>query len=154
MKHLPFFKLSKTKIIAACGLFQLIITVSASAQSPTPKIKKDAKWTHRAVLLQTLKSADNYNMLKLDEMVLPPGSTDTIKHQHMAHLAGFIIEGEVTSKMKDKPAQTFTKGQAFYEYPGEVHEYLKNNNPDKPAKILLYYLYRNEADLYRKVDEN
>src|SRR3981081_1878970 len=56
--------------------------------------------------------------------------------------------------MKDKSPQTFTAAQAFYEYPGEVHEYLKNTSPDKQAKILLYYLYKKDAPLYRKADDN
>ena len=142
----------QTKIVTALAVLQLAIATGVHAQLPISNIKKDTAWTHRAVLLQTLKNAGNYNLLKLDEMTLPPGSIDTIKHQHLAHLTGFVLEGKVISKMKDKPAQIFVTGQAFYEYPGQVHEYLKNSSPDKPAKILLYYLYKKEADLYRKVD--
>jgi hypothetical protein len=44
--------------------------------------------------------------------------------------------------MKDKPPHAFTAGPAFYEYPGEVYEYIKNTNTHKQALILLYYLYK------------
>lgn len=70
------------------------------------------------------------------------------QHSNAAHLVGYTLEGEVITKMKDKPAQTFKAGDAFYEYPDEVHEYLKNTSKTHQAVILLYYQHKKDATLY------
>jgi len=137
-------------LITIAGIFYLL-AIPAAGKAQTDSAKKTSSWKHRLILVQPLKEKDNhYDEIKMDEMSLPPGSSDSIRHQHMAQLTGYILEGTVVTKMKNKPPQTLLAGQAFYEYPGEVHEYLKNNDPVKPAKILLYYLYKKDAVLYQK----
>ena len=107
------------------------------------------KWTHRLVLDQALQSTSaDLEQIKVDEMTIPAGGEDTVTHRHTAHLVGYVLEGEVITKMKDKPAQTFKTGQAFYEYPDEIHEFLKNTSKTSRAVILLYYQHKKDAVLY------
>jgi quercetin dioxygenase-like cupin family protein len=82
-------------------------------------------------------------------MIIPPGSTDSVQHQHTAHLVGYVLEGEIITKMKNKSPQKISMGQSFYEFPDEVHEYIKNNSLQRQARILLYYLYNKKAVLYK-----
>ena len=108
-------------------LFLLAIPGFGQDHTHSDISKKEEKWTHRIVLMQSLRdSCNNMQEVKVDEMTIPGGSIDTIKHRHNAQLVGYILEGEVITKMKGKSPQTFKVGQAFYEFPNEVHEYLKN----------------------------
>ena len=133
------------------GFFSFLLATSSAqtTQATNHGVKKEG-WHHREVMVQSLHNAIVYDKLKLDEMTIPPGAIDSIRHRHMAQLVGYILEGSVETKMRNKPAQQLGTGQAFYEYPGEVHEYIRNTNPDKPAKILLCYLYKKDAALYRQ----
>ena len=133
--------------------FVTAITGSAIAQdhshASTAAPDRSAKWTHRLVLDQSLQSTlPDLEQIKIDEMTIPAGGEDTVKHRHTAHLIGYVLEGEVITKMKDKPAQTFKAGQAFYEYPDEVHESIKNTSKVNRAVILLYYQHKKDAVLY------
>lgn len=125
------------------------ISVAQHDHASTPAPDRAAKWTHRLVLDQSLQSTSpDLEQIKVDEMTIPAGAEDTVTHRHTAHLVGYVLEGEVITKMKDKPAQTFKAGQAFYEYPDEVHEFLKNTSKTNRAVILLYYQHKKDAVLY------
>jgi len=133
--------------------FAIAVASTAGAQdhshTSTAATDRAAKWTHRLVLDQALHSTSpDLEQIKVDEMTIPAGAEDTVTHRHTAHLVGYVLEGEVITKMKDKPAQTFKAGQAFYEYPDEVHEYLKNTSKTSRAVILLYYQHKKDAVLY------
>jgi quercetin dioxygenase-like cupin family protein len=137
-------------------IFACVTAVTAStamaqdhSHGTTPAADRTTKWTHRLVLDQSLNSSSaDLEQLKVDEMTIPPGGEDTVTHRHTAHLVGYVVEGEVITKMKDKPAQTFKAGQAFYEYPDEIHESLRNTSKLNRAVILLYYQYKKDAVLY------
>ena len=83
------------------------------------------------------------------QLLVPARAKDTIAHHHDCQLIGYIAEGEVITKMKDKDPIHLTKGQVFYEYPNEIHESLINPNKKKKALIILYYLYNTGANLYK-----
>ena len=145
-KQFHFFRRKKIKPVLA--LILCLITVSALAQHDNHKIKS-TRWQHKLIMQQLLQDSTLARTeIKLDEMTIPPGSIDTIQHQHNAQLVGYILEGDIITKMKNKAAQTLHAGEAFYEYPNEVHEYLKNINATKPVRILLYYLYKTGDSLY------
>jgi drug/metabolite transporter (DMT)-like permease/quercetin dioxygenase-like cupin family protein len=144
---------SKLKAVTALLLCLFFVTTRSQTHEQKNLQKKSAAWKHRLILIQALKdSSNNDEEIKLDEMIIPPGGSDTISHQHTAHLTGYLLEGEVITKMRKKPPQTIKTGQAFYEFPDEVHEYIKNTSLHKQARVLLYYLYKKNAALYKKVD--
>lgn len=91
--------------------------------------------------------------IKVALFTVPAGAVDLTKHVHDCQLVGYILEGEVITKLKDKAPQHLKKGDVFYEFPNEVHESLQNPNEKMEAKILLYYLFNTGAVLYKKVDE-
>ena len=90
--------------------------------------------------------------IKVALFTVPAGALDLTKHVHDCQLVGYILEGEVITKLKDKAPQHLKKGEVFYEFPNEVHESLQNPNEKMDAKILLYYLFNKGAVLYKKVD--
>jgi quercetin dioxygenase-like cupin family protein len=85
--------------------------------------------------------------------IVPAGVVDTVAHIHDCELIGYILEGEVISKMKNKQPRHLKKGDVFYEFPNEVHESLQNPDNEKEAKILLYYLFNKGATLYKKLSK-
>ncbi len=162
-----FLNLPKYKVAFVCSIARFpllkfvtsllfcilsVVVLSQTIQTPLPQNTK--AWKHRLIMIQTLEdSLHNEEAIKLDEMIIPAGAMDTILHQHTAHLIGFILEGEIITKMKNKPPQFLKTGQAFYEFPDEIHEYIKNNSQRKQARILLYYLYNKNAALYKTAIE-
>lgn len=90
--------------------------------------------------------------IKVALFTVPAGAIDLTKHVHDCQLIGYILEGEVITKLKDKVPQHLKKGDVFYEFPNEVHESLQNPNEKMEAKILLYYLFNAGAVLYKKVE--
>ncbi len=75
----------------------------------------------------------------------------TTKHVHDCPPIGYVLEGQIITKLKNKPEQHLKKGDVFYEFPNEVDEMLWNPDPTIGAKILLYYLYNKSATLYKKL---
>jgi quercetin dioxygenase-like cupin family protein len=136
-------------ILCFIGMVAATNGIAQDHNHATTTTDRTAKWTHRLVLDQALQSTSpDLEQIKVDEMTIPAGSEDTVTHRHTAHLVGYVLEGEVTTKMRNKPAQTFKAGEAFYEYPDEIHEYLKNTSKTNRAVILLYYQHKKDAVLY------
>ena len=49
-----------------------------------------------------------------------PGESSAA-HRHPGITIGYVLEGEIRSKIGDGPEQTYTPGQMFFENPGELH---------------------------------
>ncbi|MEP7321902.1 MAG: cupin domain-containing protein [Saprospiraceae bacterium] len=115
---------------------------------------KNTKWEHTAIFNKSFTdSLYAGEEITVVNFIVPPGGRDTVVHQHDCQLIGYIAEGEVITKMKDKAPLHLTRGQVFYEYPNEVHESLINPDPKNYAVIILYYLYQKGAVLYKKLDK-
>lgn len=84
-------------------------------------------------------------------LTVPAGAFDTTSHVHDCHLVGYVLEGRLVTRLKGKEPQYLNGGDVFYEFPNEVHKSLQNLNGDKEARILLYYLFKDGAILYKRV---
>lgn len=116
----------------------------------TPSTTK--RWEHIKIFGQPFSdSSFNGKEVQVVHFTVPAGGRDTIVHVHDCHLIGYILEGQVITKLKNKPEQLLKKGEVFYEFPNEVHESLRNPDKEHDAKILLYYLYNKNAVLYRRL---
>jgi quercetin dioxygenase-like cupin family protein len=109
------------------------------------------EWSHIPVFTQSFTDSSFAGKeVQLVNFTIPAGAIDSIAHQHNCHLIGYILEGQVITKLKDKPAQHLKKGNVFYEFPNEIHESIQNPDKKKEAIILLYYLFDKGASLYKK----
>jgi len=79
---------------------------------------------------------------------VPPGGTDTKPHKHSCELVGNALEGEIETKMGNEAAKKYKSGEVFYEYPYQLHESIRNVNPDKVARILLFYVLTTGTKVY------
>lgn len=107
---------------------------------------------HKVIFHQAFTdSSFNGKEVQMVHFTVPAGAIDTVVHVHDCQLIGYILEGQVITKLKNKPEQYLKKGDVFYEFPNEVHELLRNPDQIAEAKILLYYLYTKNAILYKKL---
>ena len=111
------------------------------------------KWEHKPIFRQAFTDSSFVGKeIQVAHFTVPAGAIDPVVHVHDCELVGYILEGEVITKLKDKPALHLKKGDVFYEFPNEVHESLQNPDTKVDAKILLYYLFDTGAVLYKKLD--
>jgi quercetin dioxygenase-like cupin family protein len=76
-------------------------------------------------------------MLTLD---IPPGGGSP-PHRHPGHhIFGYVLEGAYAIKLDDGPEKTLTKGETFYEAPGQLHAVSRNASETTPAKVLVVIL--------------
>jgi quercetin dioxygenase-like cupin family protein len=132
----------------------LFVSIICSAQHEHSTSNNSKKWNVRPIFNQAFSDSSFAGKeIQVAVFTVPAGAIDTLKHIHDCHLVGYILEGEVVTKLKNKPPQHLKKGDTFYEFPNEVHESLQNVNKNKDAKILLYYLFNRGATLYKKIEK-
>lgn len=136
-------------LIAFLSLFGSII---CSAQHHHATENTPKKWDVKPIFNQAFTDSSFAGKeIQVALFTVPAGAIDTVSHIHDCHLIGYVLEGELITKLKNKPPQHLKKGDIFYEFPNEVHESLQNLNKERDARILLYYLFNNGAILYKKL---
>jgi quercetin dioxygenase-like cupin family protein len=134
--------------ISFLGLFVSIICSGQHHAAETAS----KKWEVKPIFVQAFTDSSFAGKeVRVAIFTVPAGAIDTVRHIHDCHLIGYIVEGEVITKLKNKPPQHLKAGDAFYEFPNEVHESLQNLNSESDAKNLLYYLFDSGATLYKKL---
>jgi quercetin dioxygenase-like cupin family protein len=73
-------------------------------------------------------------MLTLD---IPPGGGSPMHRHPSAHIFGYVLEGAYKTKLDDGAETVLTKGQTFYEAPGQLHAVSRNASDTEPAKVLV-----------------
>jgi quercetin dioxygenase-like cupin family protein len=74
-------------------------------------------------------------MITLD---IPPGGGSP-PHRHPGHhIFGYVLEGIYKLKLDQEPERLLTKGQTFYEAPGQLHAVSANGSRSEPAKVLAF----------------
>jgi quercetin dioxygenase-like cupin family protein len=67
-------------------------------------------------------------------------STKTSCDARPDHTFGYVLEGAYKIKLDNGPATVMTKGQTFYEAPGQLHAVSRNASDIEPAKVLVVML--------------
>jgi quercetin dioxygenase-like cupin family protein len=73
-------------------------------------------------------------MLTLD---IPPGGGSPMHRHPSAHIFGYVLEGAYKTKLDNGAETVLTKGQTFYEAPGQLHAVSRNASDTEPAKVLV-----------------
>jgi quercetin dioxygenase-like cupin family protein len=79
-------------------------------------------------------------MITLD---IPPGGGSPPHRHPGAHNFGYVLEGAYRIKLDSGSETVLTKGQTFYEAPGQLHAVSRNASETEPAKVLVVVV--NEA---------
>lgn len=115
---------------ALIGAFGLGVVV-AQQQTPTTKITP--------LMKQVIADFPGHEvtMITLD---IPPGG-GSLPHRHPGHHTfGYVLEGTYKIKLDNAPETSLTKGQTFYEAPGQLHAVSRNASDTEPAKVLVMML--------------
>jgi quercetin dioxygenase-like cupin family protein len=69
---------------------------------------------------------------------IPPGG-GSAPHRHPGHhIFGYVLEGTYRIRLDDGPETILTKGQTFYEAPGQLHAVSANASQTEAAKVLAF----------------
>jgi quercetin dioxygenase-like cupin family protein len=105
------------------------VSVPASAQQPPAATKVTT------LLQQVLADLPGREvvMVTLD---IPPGG-GSAAHRHPGHhIFGYVLEGSYKIKLDQGAETVLSKGQTFYEAPGQLHAVSANASQTEPAKVL------------------
>ena len=103
-------------------------TVAAQQQAPATKVSQ--------LMKQTLADVPGREVMMII-LDLPPGGGSPAHRHPGAHNFGYVLEGAYKIKLDNGPETVVTKGQTFYESPGQLHAVSKNASETEPAKVLV-----------------
>lgn len=113
----------------------LALTVTMSAAVPVMAQQAPPATKVTALLKQVLADVPGreVTMITLD---IPPGG-GSAPHRHPGHhVFGYVLEGSYKLKLDQGEEKILTKGQTFYEAPGQLHAVSANASATEPAKVL------------------
>jgi quercetin dioxygenase-like cupin family protein len=111
-------------------------TVPAMAQQATPATTvATPATTVTALLKQALTDVPGREVMVIT-LDIPPGGGSP-PHRHPGHhVFGYVLEGSYKLKLDQGDEKILTKGQTFYEAPGQLHAVSANGSATEPAKVL------------------
>ena len=118
----PFFG-----VVALAAAFHLG-TVAAQQQAPATKVNQ--------LMKQTLADVPGREVMMIT-LDIPPGGGSPAHRHPGAHNFGYVLEGAYKIKVDGGPETVLTKGQTFYEAPGQLHAVSSNASNTEPAKVLV-----------------
>jgi quercetin dioxygenase-like cupin family protein len=118
----------------AFALFGFIALAAAfhlgtvAAQAPATKVTQ--------LMKQTLGDVPSREAMMIILDIPPAGGSPVHRHPG-AHIFGYVLEGAYKTKIDGGPETILTKGQTFYEAPGQLHAVSSNASNTEPAKVLV-----------------
>jgi quercetin dioxygenase-like cupin family protein len=103
---------------------------SVAAQQPAPAT------TVSQLMKQTLVDVPGREVMMIT-LDIPPGGGSPAHRHPGAHNFGYVLEGAYKLKLDNGPERVLTKGQTFYEAPGQFHAVSSNASNTEPAKVLV-----------------
>jgi quercetin dioxygenase-like cupin family protein len=107
--------------------------IPAAAQQPAPATKVTT------LLKQALADYPGHEVIMLT-LDIPPGG-GSAPHRHPGHhVFGYVLEGSYKIKVGEGAETVLSKGQTFYEAPGQLHAVSANASQTEPARVLAVLL--------------
>jgi quercetin dioxygenase-like cupin family protein len=125
--HLTRSAIGLLGLAALAGAFGLGTVV---AQQPMPPTKVSQ------LMKQTLADVPGREVMMIT-LDIPPGGGSPAHRHPGAHNFGYVLEGAYKIKLDNGPETVVTKGQTFYESPGQLHAVSKNASETEPTKVLV-----------------
>lgn len=115
---------------AVAGAFGLGV-LAAQPQTPATKVTE--------LMKQAIAEYPGHEMTMIT-LDIPPGG-GSAAHRHPGHHTfGYVLEGSYKIKLDNGPERTLTRGQTFYEAPGQLHAVSRNGSDTEPARVLVIML--------------
>src|SRR5215471_15647145 len=70
----------------------------------------------------------------------PGGASPAHTHAKSAFIFGYVLSGEIESRVNDGPKKIFRAGESFYETPGSRHPVSRNASKTRPARLLAVFV--------------
>ncbi len=115
----------------------LIAMVSATAVAPAFAQQQAPATKVTALMKQVIAEFPGREILVIT-LDIPPGGGSP-PHRHPGHhIFGYVLEGSYKIKLDQGSETVLTKGQTFYEAPGQLHAVSANASQTEPAKVLAF----------------
>jgi quercetin dioxygenase-like cupin family protein len=114
--------------LAALGAAFGLGTVVAQQPMPPTKVTQ--------LMKQTLADVPGREVIMIT-LDIPPGGGSPAHRHPGAHNFGYVLEGAYKYKLDNGAETVATKGQTFYESPGQLHAVSRNASETEPAKVLV-----------------
>src|SRR5712675_2052745 len=135
IKEAPMFPSTRTLSRSAFALLGFAALAAAfglgtvvAQQSPATKVSQ--------LMKQTLADVPGREVMMIT-LDIPPGGGSPPHRHPGAHNFGYVLEGAYKYKLDNGPETVLTKGQTFYEAPGQLHAVSGNASNTEPAKVLV-----------------
>jgi quercetin dioxygenase-like cupin family protein len=116
--------------LRACAIVCLSGQATVLAQQPM------ARTTVSQLMQQVIAEFPGHEV-RMIVLEIPAGGGSP-PHRHPGHHNfGYVLEGAYRIKIDDGPESVLTKGQTFYEAPGQLHAVSRNASDSEPAKVLV-----------------
>jgi quercetin dioxygenase-like cupin family protein len=113
----------------------LIAMLSATALAPAWSQQPAPATKVTPILKQVLADFPGREVLMIT-LDIPPGVVSP-PHRHPGHhVFGYVLEGSYRIKLDQGAETVLTKGQTFYEAPGQLHAVSGNASQTEPARVL------------------
>jgi quercetin dioxygenase-like cupin family protein len=118
----------------ACVLTSIMI-IGATASVPVPAQQQPSATKVTTLLRQAMAEFPGREVIMLT-IDIPPGGGSP-PHRHPGHhVFGYVLEGAYKFKLDQGAETVLSKGQTFYEAPGQLHAVSGNASQSEPAKVL------------------
>jgi quercetin dioxygenase-like cupin family protein len=114
--------------LAALGAAFGLGTVVAQQPMPPTKVTQ--------LMKQTLADVPGREVIMIT-LDIPPGGGSPAHRHPGAYNFGYVLEGAYKYKLDNGAETVATKGQTFYESPGQLHAVSRNASDTEPAKVLV-----------------
>jgi quercetin dioxygenase-like cupin family protein len=119
-----------------CGLSAIALT-SAVALTPVASQQSAPPTKVSTLMKQVLADIPGREVIVIT-LDIPPGG-GSAAHRHPGHhIFGYVLEGTYKIKLDQGAETLLTKGQTFYEAPGQLHAVSGNASQTEPAKVLAF----------------
>jgi quercetin dioxygenase-like cupin family protein len=113
----------------------LVVAVGATAVAPAWPQQPAPATKVSQLLKQALADFPGREVIMVT-LDIPPGG-GSAPHRHPGHhIFGYVLEGRYKIKLDQGAETILTKGQTFYEAPGQLHAVSANASQTEPAKVL------------------
>jgi quercetin dioxygenase-like cupin family protein len=118
-------------VVPLIAMISAAVLAPAWSQQPAPATKVGT------LLKQVMADIPGREVVVIT-LDIPPGAVSP-PHRHPGHhVFGYVLEGSYRIKLDQGPETVLTKGQTFYEAPGQLHAVSGNASQTEPAKVLAF----------------
>jgi quercetin dioxygenase-like cupin family protein len=111
-------------------------TLAAAFSAGTVVAQQQAATKVTSLMKQTLGDVPGREVMMIT-LDIPPGGGSPAHRHPGAHNFGYVLEGAYKIKVDNGPETVLTRGQTFYEAPGQLHAVSSNASNTEPAKVLV-----------------